>query len=282
MGALERAGMARRRRLGGGRARQPACRVPMERRARRHGRGDRHRRPRRVDGLRSCSRRWRVEALLEPATAADVDGSLEHGRRLRVLHRPAGRRSRTRTGHLQSKVDRVLPVRTGLRGSTKCSARCTAETSIATSSSLAWSSGTAPIGATGWRPTSTVSRSRGTDRGGSRTHRGVAARRARQPVLDSVLALDRRRPSPRPAPRQRRCGRGLAFVREHRVQFEAHRAANARWSIRRRTRGGVGAVRRSHHGLPPRCELIITLASVPALFERLDRFEAATLLGAMF
>ena len=81
---------------------------------------------------------------------------------------------------------------------------------------------------------------------------------------------------------------GVAFVREHRVQF--FEGFLARDAARLHTSDGepeaalvlffeaVAAFQRA--GNVP--QLIITLASVPALFERIDRLEpAATLLGAM-
>ena len=81
---------------------------------------------------------------------------------------------------------------------------------------------------------------------------------------------------------------GVAFVREHRVQF--FEGFLARDAARLHTSDGepeaalvlfaeaIAAFQRA--GNVP--QLIITLASVPALFERLDRLEpAATLLGAL-
>src|SRR5437762_12557245 len=81
---------------------------------------------------------------------------------------------------------------------------------------------------------------------------------------------------------------GVAFVREHRVHF--FEGFLARDAARLHTSDGepeaalglfseaIGAFHRAGN-IP---QLIITLASVPALFERLDRPEpAATLLGAM-
>jgi predicted ATPase/DNA-binding CsgD family transcriptional regulator len=81
---------------------------------------------------------------------------------------------------------------------------------------------------------------------------------------------------------------GVAFVREHRVQF--FEGFIARDAARLHTSKGAAdealalfhkAITSFHRaGNVP--QLIITLASVPALFERLDRLEpAATLLGAM-
>ena len=81
---------------------------------------------------------------------------------------------------------------------------------------------------------------------------------------------------------------GVAFVREHRVHF--FEGFLARDAARLHTSDGEPEValvlfgeaiaRFQRAGNVP--QLIITLASVPALFERLERFEAAaTLLGAM-
>ncbi len=81
---------------------------------------------------------------------------------------------------------------------------------------------------------------------------------------------------------------GVAFVREHRVQF--FEGFLARDAARLHTSDGepeaalvlfADAIASFHRaGNVP--QLIITLASVPALFERLDRLApAATLLGAM-
>ena len=81
---------------------------------------------------------------------------------------------------------------------------------------------------------------------------------------------------------------GVAFVREHRVQF--FEGFLARDAARLHTSDGepeaalvlFGDAIASFHRAGNVPQLIITLASVPALFERLERFEAAaTLLGAM-
>ncbi len=81
---------------------------------------------------------------------------------------------------------------------------------------------------------------------------------------------------------------GVTFVRENRVHFFEGFLARERGAtahLRRRARSRALVVRRSHHrvhraGNVP--QLIITLASVPALFERLDRLApAAMLLGAL-
>jgi predicted ATPase/class 3 adenylate cyclase/DNA-binding CsgD family transcriptional regulator len=81
---------------------------------------------------------------------------------------------------------------------------------------------------------------------------------------------------------------GVAFVREHRVQF--FEGFLARDAARLHTSDGEPEAALvlfddaivSFHRAGNVPQLIITLASVPALFERLERFEAAaTLLGAM-
>jgi predicted ATPase/DNA-binding CsgD family transcriptional regulator len=81
---------------------------------------------------------------------------------------------------------------------------------------------------------------------------------------------------------------GVAFVREHRVRF--FEGFLARDAGRLHTSDGepeaalvlFGEAIASFHRAGNIPQLIITLASVPALFERLERFEAAaTLLGAM-
>jgi predicted ATPase/class 3 adenylate cyclase/DNA-binding CsgD family transcriptional regulator len=81
---------------------------------------------------------------------------------------------------------------------------------------------------------------------------------------------------------------GVAFVREHRVHF--FEGFLARDAARLHTSDGepeaalvlFGDAIASFHRAGNVPQLVITLASVPALFERLERFEAAaTLLGAM-
>ena len=81
---------------------------------------------------------------------------------------------------------------------------------------------------------------------------------------------------------------GVAFVREHRVHF--FEGFLARDAARLHTSDGepeaalvlFGEAIESFHRAGNVPQLIITLASVPALFERLERFEAAaTLLGAV-
>jgi predicted ATPase/class 3 adenylate cyclase/DNA-binding CsgD family transcriptional regulator len=81
---------------------------------------------------------------------------------------------------------------------------------------------------------------------------------------------------------------GVAFVREHRVQF--FEGFLARDAARLHTSDGepeaalvlFGEAIAAFHRAGNVPQLVITLASVPALFERLERFDsAATLLGAM-
>ncbi len=92
VGALERTRLARRGRLGGGGARQPARRVPVERGTRRHGGGDRHRRTRRADGLLGAV--VRDARLGGGAARARCGGGRPspsaalHGRGVRVLRGP--------------------------------------------------------------------------------------------------------------------------------------------------------------------------------------------------
>ena len=80
----------------------------------------------------------------------------------------------------------------------------------------------------------------------------------------------------------------MAFVREHRVQF--FEGFLARDAARLHTTDGepetalvlFGDAIAAFHRAGNVPQLVITLASVPALFERLERFDAAaTLLGAM-
>ena len=81
---------------------------------------------------------------------------------------------------------------------------------------------------------------------------------------------------------------GVAFVREHRVQF--FEGFLARDAARLHTSDGepeaalvlFGEAIAAFHRAGNVPQLVITLASVPALFERLERFDAAaTLIGAM-
>ena len=100
----------------------------------------------------------------------------------------------------------------------------------------------------------------GPDRGGAGAHRGVGRRRpiARQPVLDRLRAVDRgdgvlARTNARRA--LAAWDEGVAFVREHRVQF--FEGFLARDAARLHTSDGepdaaLGAVRRSDRRLPPR------------------------------
>ncbi len=144
MGALERARLARRGRLGGGGARQPAVRIPVERGTRRARGGHRHRRARRAHGLlgaavrdaglgRGPARRPR------PRQTSAVSPACTPPRATRASRDGPRRRARTRT---ERPSWRPTPATTraspGTRRSSRRSATCTAATSIATSSSPAW------------------------------------------------------------------------------------------------------------------------------------------------
>ena len=239
-----------------------------------------------------------AEELLDAATAADV-------RRLPRLYTAAGyacfagraeaARTQRAPGDRAGGRRPLRRVRTRVRDrSSRRSARSTAATSTATSSSPArWR---ARYGADrGYGLASYVDGLQSSGRveeALALTEESVAAARdARQPVLD------RRTRSGSPAWRSRKADarralaawdEGVAFVREHRVQF--FEGFLARDAARLHTSDGepeaalvlfaeaIAAFQRA--GNVP--QLIITLASVPALFERLDRLEpAATLLGAL-
>ena len=142
------------------------------------------------------------------------------------------------------------------------------------------------------RPTSTAS-SRRPDRGGTRAHRGVGRRRAiaRQPVLDLLRALDRGDgvlARPTRAARSRpgtRASPSCASTASSSSRASSHATRPActppTASPRPRSVLFADAIAAFHRaGNVP--QLIITLASVPALFERLDRLApAAMLLGAL-
>ena len=126
----------------------------------------------------------------------------------------------------------------------------------------------------------------GADRGWRRGGPGC-----RQPLLGRLLAVDRghgllaHRPRATPSPRGTKAWPSCASTgcSSSRASSPATRAA----AHGGRRRGGrLGAVRRRGRRVPTRrqrsAQLVITLACVPALFERLDRPQAtATLLGAL-
>ena len=156
LGALERARVARRGRLGGGRARQPARRVPVERGARRPRGRDRHRRARRAHGVLGAAVR---DARLGRGAARAGDRGRRpppspplHRGRLRVLRRAGRGRARERAPGDRAGGRRPLRrVRARVRHrSSRRWAASTAATSTATSSSPATVArrGTAASGAT--------------------------------------------------------------------------------------------------------------------------------------
>ena len=153
-------------------------------------------------------------------------------------------------------------------------------------------SATEAIGATASRPTSTVSsRAVGSTRPSRSTEESVAAARTLGNPYWISYALWIAGMAFSKADARRAFAawdEGVAFVREHRVQF--FEGFLARDAARLHTSDGepeaalvlfaeaIAAFQRA--GNVP--QLIITLASVPALFERLDRLEpAAMLLGAL-
>ena len=139
----------------------------------RGGGGDRHRRPRRADGLLGAAvrdpRLGRAAPRCRVGRRRPPTSSALHGGRLRLLRRSARRCPQERSpGHRVGGRRSLRPAASrATRCSSRRSARCTAAISIATSSSPARSpAATAPTAATGWRRTSTVSNRRD----GSRRH----------------------------------------------------------------------------------------------------------------
>ena len=237
-----------------------------------------------------------VEALLEPRPQPTSNGS-------RALYTAAGyacfigrpdAARATRTGPLSSRSTQgTTRANRATRCSSKRSARCTAETSIATSSSLAWSR--SRYGADrGYGLASYVDGLQSAGRieeALALTEESVAAaRELGNPYWISyalwIAGLAFSKADTRRA--LAAWDEGVAFVREHRVQF--FEGFIARDAARLHTSDGEPEVAlvlfaeaiTAFHRVGNVPQLIITLASVPALFERLDRFEAAaTLLGAM-
>ena len=292
MGALERARVARRGRLGGGRARQPAVRLPVERGTRRPGGRDRHRRARRAHGLLGAAVR---DARVGRGAARAGDRGrrppppppLHGGRATRASPGGPRPRARTRTGRPSS---RPTPATTRASPATprssRRSARCTAATSTATSSSPAMVA--RPLRQrSGLRPRRRTSTASSRAAGSTRRSRSPRSRspprersatRTGSPTRSGSRAW--RSPRRTCAARSRRGTRASPFVREHRVQF--FEGFLARDAARLHTSDGepeaalvlfadaIAAFQRA--GNVP--QLIITLASVPALFERLDRLGA--------
>ena len=133
----------------------------------------------------------------------------------------------------------------------------------------------------------------GTGRRGTGAHRAIGRRRSRprQPVLDLVRAVDRRHgvlsgrrtAGPGGVGRRRGVRAGAPRPVLRGVPGARSRRDCTRPTVSRRRRLSFSA-RRSRRSIAPGNvpQLVITLASVPALFERLERFDAAaTLLGAM-
>ena len=299
MGALERARVARRGRLGGGGAGQPAFRIPVERgdEASWRWRPTSRRTPRSWASRCSCSRRWpgpRSCSSPQPRPTSAVFPACT--RRPVTRASPGGRRRRART-RTERPSWRPTPATTraspGTRRSSRRWATCTAATSIATSSS--------PVR---WRERY------GSDRGYglasyvdglqscgrieealALTEESVAAARSLGNPYWISYALWIAGMAFSKADVRRAFAawdEGVAFVREHRVQF--FEGFLARDAARLHTSDGepeaalvlfadaIAAFQRA--GNVP--QLIITLASVPALFERLDRLApAAMLLGAL-
>ena len=300
MGALERARVARCGRLGGGGAGQPALRLPVERAAEAswRWRPTSRRMPRSWASPCSCSRRWPGQrSCSSRPRAADV-------RRLPRLYTAAGYACFAGTGGGRPRATRTerpswrsTPATTraspGTPRSSRPWARCTAATSIATSSSpVPWPARTGAIGATAWPRTSTAcSRAAGSRRHSGSTEESVAAARSLGNPYWISYALWIAGMAFSKADVRRAFAawdEGVAFVREHRVHF--FEGFLARDAARLHTSDGepeaalvlfAEAIAAFHRaGNVP--QLIITLASVPALFERLDRpAPAAMLLGAL-
>ena len=300
MGALERARVARRGRLGGGGAGQPAFRLPVERRARRAGGGDRHRGPRRAHGLLGAAVR----------NAGLGRGAARARRRRR---RPPPSPPRTRRPVTRASRDGPRPARAHAHRATELEVDPRYDACEPGYASFVEALGSVYCGDLDRyvELTGAVAQRYGQrsglrlgllrrrppvvrpDRGGTRAHRGVRRRRAGR--------------SATPTGSPTRCGsRGWRSPR---------RTCAAR--SRRGTRASTSCAstassssRASSPATPPACtpptakpeaalvlfaeaiaafqragnvpQLIITLASVPALFERLDRLApAAMLLGAL-
>ena len=199
MGALERARLAGRGRLGGGGARQPACRIPVERGTRRRRGGDRHRGARRAHGLLGAAVRnaglGRGPARARGRGRRPPSPPPVHGRGLRVLRGPGRGCARERAP--SDRVGGRLPLRR-VRARVRVVHRGPRQRVLRRPRSLHRAhrnGGRALRKRSGLRPGRLRRRPPVVrpHRGGARAHRGVGRRGtiARQPVLDLVRALDR-------------------------------------------------------------------------------------------
>ena len=257
--------MARRGRLGGDRARQPALRLPVERRARRARGRDRHRRARRAHGVlgaavrdaglgRGAARATRPR----PTFAASRACTRRPGTRASRAGRQAARANAHRATELEldARYDACEPGYASFveaLGNVYCGdldryVELTGAVAERYGSDRGYGLASYVDGLQSARP----------DRGGARARRGVRRRGAiaRQPLLDLLRAVDRRDgvlEGGRP-PGVRGVGRG------RRVRARAPRPVlrglpRARRGppahLRRRARGRARAVRRRHRRVPP-------------------------------
>ncbi len=258
--------VARRGRLGGGRARQPPHRVPVERVARRPRGRDRRRGARGADGVLGPAVR---DARLGRGAARTRDRGRRaptppplHRGRLRVLRGTGRGRTRERApGHragtrraLRGMPARVRVVHRGARLGLLRRPR-----PLHRAHRRGRASGTGASGATASPSYVDGLQSAGRiEEALALTEESVAvARDARQPVLDRVLAVDRGHGvlAHRAAPGARGLGRGHG--RRPRpagpVLRGLHRARRgAAAHLRRRARGRARAVRRRDHRVPAR------------------------------
>ena len=292
--------MARRRRLGGDRARQPSLRVSLERGARRVGGGDRCRRARRVDGLLGATVR---DGGVGRGAAAGGDRGRRpppstplHGGGLRVLRRTAPRpRPPTRTERPSWRPKpRYDPCEPGYAtfiealGEVYCGHLDRYVELTGTVAALPGAASQAYGIAAYLDGLQSAGR---VDEALDLTDSAVAAARelgnpywiaytlwivglafSKVDAQRALLAWDE----------------GVEFVREHRVKF--FEGFIGRDAARLHTSEGepeaalalFGPAIESFHQAGNVPQLIITLASVPALFERVGRLDAAaTLLGAI-
>ncbi len=228
--------------------------------------GHRHRRPRRADGVLGPAVR---DAGLGRAAARTRDRRRRastpaalHRRGLRVLRRASRSRTRPRAPRHRARdgSPATTPASPATRRSSRRSARCTAATSIATSSSPAKSrAATAASAATASPPTSTAcSRAvASTRRSRSPRSRSTVARTLGNPYWIAYALWIAGMAFSKADVRRAFAAwdEGVAFVREHRVQF--FEGFLARDAARLHTSHGeaetaLGAVRRGHHRVPTR------------------------------